>query len=174
MIRKSLADLRDQVRNLNEVPKQFREFLDARNLRFMEFYAYDMVVLVKRIKVTLFRIRSKHDRENEPHINKDATVDACSICLEDLPRRCMGRTVCKHYFCRECILEYFKQQRINTVPCPLCRFEIERPISQSLNSKITDAPAKKAWEKISSVMSSARKHAQQAYPGLPKYMRGPI
>lgn len=46
----------------------------------------------------------------------------CSVCLNDFEKNEMCNTMCNHFFCESCLLNWLK---INKKTCPFCRSNID-------------------------------------------------
>lgn len=46
----------------------------------------------------------------------------CSVCLNDFEKNEMCNTMCNHFFCESCLLNWLK---INKKTCPFCRLNID-------------------------------------------------
>ncbi|KAK3751800.1 hypothetical protein QZH41_013261 [Actinostola sp. cb2023] len=72
---------------------------------------------------------SPNTSPNTSIVSTVSTVPPCIICLDEV--RCRGKiTVCEHWFCFGCIVEWSK----NTNTCPICKARF-RTISKARTMK---------------------------------------
>ena len=69
-------------------------------------------------------------------------METCSLCLDDINSFHI-KTVCSHYYCFDCLLNYINSECINSNKCPMCRytfFEIEEEEPKKINKSDTELP----------------------------------